>query len=76
MDDREISNKINKLHGIMGRHEERLMNLEGYREKQNGHLKDLNAKMDKIYNMLLGALATFTLALIIFILNFLGGGIG
>jgi hypothetical protein len=54
---------------MLGRHEERISNLEKWQEKQNGSLQRLETKVDNINKLLLTLLGGVCTSLILLVLQ-------
>jgi hypothetical protein len=54
---------------MLGRHEERISNLEKWQEKQNGSLQRLEEKVDNINKLLLTLLGGVCTSLILLVLQ-------
>ena len=53
----EITEKVGKLEIAQARTEERLDNLEGWQKSQNGIIKEVNKKVDKLQYWIMGVMA-------------------
>lgn len=53
----EITERVGKLETAQARTEERLDNLEGWQKSQNGTIKEVNKKVDKLQYWIMGVMA-------------------
>lgn len=53
----EITERVEKLEIAQARTEERLDNLEGWQKSQNGTIKEINKKVDKLQYWIMGVMA-------------------
>lgn len=53
----EITERVGKLEIAQARTEERLDNLEGWQKSQNGTIKEVNKKVDKLQYWIMGVMA-------------------
>jgi uncharacterized coiled-coil protein SlyX len=53
----EITERVGKLEIAQARTEERLDNLEGWQKSQNGIIKEVNKKVDKLQYWIMGVMA-------------------
>lgn len=53
----------------LARHDERLKELEMWREKQNGELKAIRERLDNLKSWLMGVMGSMILALVLLVLN-------
>lgn len=53
----EITERVGKLEIAQARTEERLDNLEGWQKSQNGTIKEINKKVDKLQYWIMGVMA-------------------
>ena len=60
---------MEKIVGALSGHEERLISLEAYQDKQNGHLEKIEKKLDNIFNWLVALLGGAIVSLILLLLR-------
>ena len=53
----EITERVGELEIAQARTEERLDNLEGWQKSQNGTIKEVNKKVDKLQYWIMGVMA-------------------
>lgn len=53
----EITERVNKLEVSQARTEERVENLECWQKNQNGTIKEVNKKVDKLQYWIMGVMA-------------------
>lgn len=64
-----LEEKVNDMEVLLGKHDERLKNLEEWQLKQNGSLQRLEKKIDGIYTWLIGLMGGVITSLLILILG-------
>lgn len=69
----EVTERVAALEVAVGRHDERLENVEAYQAKQNGSLQRIDTKLDRFTWWLVLTLGGVTTSLILLLVNIAAG---